>query len=34
MSKKLDQEWVELIKEAKRLGIPINEIKKFLSSNQ
>ena len=27
---KLDDEWVELIKEAKELGIPISEIQSFL----
>ncbi|MCA0170453.1 anti-repressor SinI family protein [Bacillus sp. RAR_GA_16] len=28
--KKLDDEWVELIKEAKELGISISEIQSFL----
>ncbi|WAA12662.1 anti-repressor SinI family protein [Fervidibacillus halotolerans] len=30
VKKYLDPEWVELIKEAKRYGIPINEIRNFL----
>ena len=29
--KELDQEWVELIKEARELGISIEEIKNFLN---
>ncbi|WP_188455145.1 anti-repressor SinI family protein [Virgibacillus oceani] len=30
--KELDTEWVELIKEAKELGITIEEIQQFLES--
>lgn len=30
----LDQEWVNLILEAKQLGIPMEEIKKFLEENK
>ncbi|WP_077358421.1 anti-repressor SinI family protein [Virgibacillus halodenitrificans] len=30
----VDKEWIELIKEAKTLGIPLKEIKLFLSGNK
>ncbi|MEC2160549.1 DNA-binding anti-repressor SinI [Virgibacillus halodenitrificans] len=33
-TKTVDNEWFELIKEAKNLGIPLQEIKVFLSSNK
>ncbi|WAA08980.1 anti-repressor SinI family protein [Fervidibacillus albus] len=32
IQKYLDPEWVELIKEAKRYGMTIDEIRKFLTS--
>ena len=32
VAQELNQEWVELIKEAKELGLTIEEIKKFLES--
>nr|WP_101842995.1 anti-repressor SinI family protein [Halobacillus sp. Marseille-P3879] len=28
--KRVDQEWVQLIKEAKRLGLEIEDVRKFL----
>ncbi|UYT88892.1 anti-repressor SinI family protein [Priestia megaterium] len=31
---KLDQEWINLMKEAYQLGLTIVEIKKFIHSNQ
>jgi DNA-binding transcriptional MerR regulator len=30
MEKHLDKEWIYLISEAKRMGIPIDEVRKFL----
>ncbi|NEW04294.1 DNA-binding anti-repressor SinI [Bacillus megaterium] len=32
VAQELNQEWVKLIKEAKKLGLTIEEIKKFLES--
>lgn len=29
----LDQEWIELIMEAKQLGLTVEEIKEFLAQN-
>lgn len=34
IKKDLDLEWVELIKEARRYGITIEEIRKFLRKNR
>jgi DNA-binding transcriptional MerR regulator len=34
MSTELDQEWIELIQIAIQMQIPIEEIKKILSSNK
>ncbi|MDN4861131.1 anti-repressor SinI family protein [Priestia aryabhattai] len=31
--KELDQEWIHLMKEAKHLGVSIQEIKELLESN-
>ena len=34
MSAELDKEWIELIQIAIKMEIPIEEIRKFLSSNK
>lgn len=34
MSTELDKEWIELIQIAIKKGIPIEEVRKFLSSNK
>jgi len=31
---KLDQEWIDLMKEAYQLGLSITEVKEFIYSNQ
>ncbi|MDG5789077.1 anti-repressor SinI family protein [Evansella sp. AB-P1] len=33
-NKELDKEWVELIQRARGMGIPIEDIRKFLSKNK
>ncbi|MFT9597178.1 anti-repressor SinI family protein [Mesobacillus sp.] len=34
MNNKLDQEWLQLIQQAKQLGLTIEEIQKFIQINQ
>ncbi|MGP0690219.1 anti-repressor SinI family protein [Priestia aryabhattai] len=34
LERNLDEEWIEIMKEAYRMGISIKEVKEFLTSNK